>query len=193
MSEIGRHGGSERYQQAVERIDRYNQQDPNRREHPHALAVVAWIRTLRPDAPEALLLAGRMQHIGRWRIPRDSYPRNRTGYLRWREDLQAFHADEAADILAACSYPQPFIERVRAIVRKDDLAGDPDTQTIEDALCLVFMERQLEDFQRQHDDAKLQRIIRKTWAKMSPAGREAALGLALPDAVRDLLSRSLET
>jgi hypothetical protein len=57
-------------------------------------------------------------------------------------------------------------------------------------LCLVFIERQLAGFQQQHDDPKLQRIIRMTWAKMSPAGREAALGLPVPESVRGLLERS---
>jgi hypothetical protein len=181
----------ERYQQAVDRIDQYNRQDPKGWEHEHSLAVLDWVTALRPTASEALRLAARAQHIGRWRIPRDNYPRNRPGYLRWRKDLQGFHADEAADLLAGCGYPQTFIDRVRSIMLKQHRADDPETQTLEDALCLVFIERQLAGFQQQHDDAKLQRIIRRTWAKMSPAGREAALGLPVPESVRGLLERSL--
>lgn len=180
-----------RYQRAVACIDGYNRRDPVGREYPHALAVLQWITILRPDASEALRLAGRAAHIGRWRIPREGYPRNRPGYLRWREDLQAFHADETAAILAECGYPRGVIDRVRSIMRKEHLHDDGETQTFEDALCLVFMERQLAGFQQQHDDAKLQRIMRRTWAKMSPAGRDAALGLSLPDPVRELLQRSL--
>lgn len=179
-----------RFRRAAARIDDYNRRDPSEREYPHSLAVVDWITTLRPDASEALRLAGRAQHIGRWRIPRDTYPRNRPGYLRWRRDLQAFHADEAAAILAECGYPQAFIDRVRAIIRKQDL-NDPETRTVEDALCLVFIERQLAAFSRAHDDVKLSRIIRRTWAKMSPAGRDAALALPVTDEVRGLLERSL--
>jgi hypothetical protein len=191
LSETPQIDDAARFQQAVDRIDGYNREDPNGREHEHSLAVVGWITTLRPQASEALRLAGRAQHIGRWRIPRDRYPRNRPGYLRWRQDLQVFHADETADLLAGCGYQQPFIDRVRSIMLKQDLQSDAETQTLEDALCLVFVERQLADFQQQHDDRKLQRIIRRTWAKMSPAGREAALRLPVPAPVRQLLERSL--
>lgn len=192
VSETFRPALPARFQRAVEDIDAYHRQDPNGREHSHATRVLEWILTLRPDASEALRLAGRAQHIGRWRIPRDRYPRDRPGYLRWRKDLQAFHADEAGAILAACGYEPAFVGRVRDIIRKRNLRSDPEIQTVEDALCLVFMERQLAGFQQQHDEAKLQRIIRRTWSKMSPEGQQAALGLPLPPEVRDLLRRSLE-
>ena len=153
--------------------------------------MLEWIGRLWPEAPEALLLAARAQHMGRWRVPRDRYPRDRAGYLRWRRHLQRRHAEEAARILTDCGYAAPFVERVGAIMRKENLRDDPETQTLEDALCLVFIERELEAFQRQHDEAKLQRILRRTWAKMSEPGRAAALELPLPEAVRGLLARSL--
>jgi len=180
-----------RFRQAAEAIDAYNREDPHGRELEQAQAVVGWIRRLRPHASEALLLAGRAHHIGRWRIPRNRYPRNRHGYLRWRRDLQAFHADEAGRLLAGCGCPPALVDRVRCIIRKQRLQDDAEVQALEDALCLVFIERQLAEFRYQHDDAKLQRIIRRTWAKMSPAGHAAALALAVPEDVRALLERSL--
>ena len=180
-----------RLQRAIDRIDEYNRADPHEREYAHSLAVTRWITELRPDASEALRLAGRAQHIGRWHVPRDTYPAGRLGYLRWRRDLQTFHADETARILEGCGYRPEFIERVRSIMHKRNLRHDPETQTLEDALCLVFIETRLADFQQRHDDARLRRIIRKTWAKMSPAGHEAALRLPVPESVRDLLERSL--
>lgn len=178
-------------EEAVRRIDAYNRQDPAGQEPDNARAVLTWVTTLRPDASEALKLAARAQHMGRWRIPRDSYPRDRAGYLRWRKDLQRFHADETATILEACGYDPVFIDRVRSIMQKQRLKQDEETQALEDALCLVFIERQLAGFARQHDEAKLVEIIRKTWRKMSPAGREAAATLSLSDSVQDLLARSL--
>jgi hypothetical protein len=186
MSQIGDRG---RFHQAADAIDAYNREDPRGRELEYSDAVVDWIMSLRPEASEALLLAGRAHHIGRWQLPRDSYPRDRAGYLRWRRDLQALHADEAAHILVDCGYPLPFVDRVRSIIQKERLREDAEVQTLEDALCLVFIERQLAGFQHQHDEAKLKRIIRRTWSKMSPAGREAALRLPVSDEVRRLLER----
>lgn len=180
-----------RFQQAVEQIDNYNKRDPNGREYDYSVAVTNWVLQLRPDASEALRLAARAQHIGRWQIPRNTYPTGRTGYLRWRKDLQQFHANTAAEILNRCGYEQATIDRIKEMMLKKRIKSDEETQTLEDALCLVFMERQLEDFKHQVDEDKLADIIRKTWKKMSEAGREAAMNLPLPDATRSFLERTL--
>lgn len=181
-----------RFRQAVEQIDTYNKQDPNDREYDYSLAVTRWVLKLWPDAPETLRLAARAQHIGRWQIPRSTYPTGRNGYLRWRKDLAQFHADTAGEILGGCGYEPSEIERVKTIMLKKRIKADPETQTLEDALCLVFMERQLDDFQHQVDEDKLSNIIRKTWKKMSDAGREAAMNLSLPESTRKFLERAVK-
>ncbi|HEX7038401.1 MAG TPA: DUF4202 domain-containing protein [Pseudomonadales bacterium] len=180
-----------RYRQAAAAIDARNDEDPTGREPQHARDVLRWIDVLAPQASVALRLAGRAQHMGRWRIPRGRYPEGRAGYLRWRRDLAAFHAEETARLLTGCGYPAGFVDRVARLVRKEDLAGDPEAQTLEDALCLVFIERDLDGFRRRHDDTKLERILRRTWAKMSPAARREALALPLSEPVRELLARSV--
>jgi hypothetical protein len=176
---------------ALDRIDACHREDPDGQALDHAEAVCAWVLRLRPDASLALRIAARAQHIRRWQVPRDTFPRNRDGYLRWRAELQAFHADQAESIVAACGFEQVFIDRVGSLMRKEGLDQDPETRTLEDALCLVFMERQLAAFSTRHAEAKVQRILRKTWNKMSPAGQQAALKLRLPDDVRALIGRSV--
>ncbi|MEX2488822.1 MAG: DUF4202 domain-containing protein [Pseudomonadales bacterium] len=180
-----------RYRQAMDRIDACNKQDPNGREYDYSLALTRWVLSLQPEASEALRLAARAQHIARWQIPRDTYPQGRNGYLRWRKDLMKFHAATAADILSACGYDQTMIERVKSIMLKKRIKEDQETQTLEDALCLVFMERQLEDFKEQVDEDKLANVIRKTWNKMSQQGHEAAMSLPLPDSTRRFIERTL--
>lgn len=180
-----------RLAEVLGRLDARHREDPAGQELDYALAVSDWVRRLRAQPSAALRVAARASHLGRWRIPRERYPRNRAGYLRWRTDLQRFHADQTAGILRDCGLDDPFVERVRALLLKADLTGDPDTRTLEDALCLVFLESQLADFSRRQPAARLQRILRRTWVKMSPEGRQAALGLELPDPVRELLERAL--
>lgn len=180
-----------RFADAARRLDARHREDPDGEEFGHARAVTRWIEWLRPDPSPALALAARAQHLGRWRIPRDSYPANRPGYLRWRADLQVYHADQTAEILRDCGYGETFIARVGALMRKQGLADDPETQALEDGLCLAFMERQLAGFSTRHAEPKIQRILKRTWQKMSPAGREAALSLDLPGPVRSLLMRSI--
>ena len=169
-----------RFERAIAAIDAANADDPHDKELRHSKLATKWVRRLRPDAGETLLLAARAHHIRRWAIPRASYPEGRAGYLRWRRDLQRAHADDVAGILTAEGYDDATIARVQDIVRKRNLARDPEVQIFEDALCLVFVEDQLAEFSTRVDEAKLSDIVEKTLEKMSPEGRRL---------VNELLSR----
>lgn len=70
-------------------------------------------------------------------------------------------------------------ERVAALVRKEDLKRDEETQVLEDVACLVFLDGGLEEFERGFEggEDKMVSILRKTWGKMSDRGRELALGI----------------
>ena len=155
--------------------------------------LVAWVRRLQPEASEALLLAAHCQHLRRWTIPRDRYPLGGAGYKRWRKTLSRYHAREAGRILGEAGYDEVTIGRVQALLRKLRLKLDPESQLLEDAVCLVFLENEFEAFSRMHDDAKLADILRKTWRKMSPQGREAALAVAgsLPETLQSLVRNAV--
>jgi len=184
----------DRFTLAVSSFDRANAQDPVRltvdgverpRELVQAERLASRVDRLRPDAPEALRLAARCQHIRRWEIPRSTYPDGRIGYLEWRKALSRFHADRATEILREAGYDDVTIERVRTINHKRGIKQDADVQTMEDALCLVFLEHELEEFAAKHPPEKVTDILRKSWAKMSDQGRTQALALPLsPDALR---------
>ena len=152
-----------------------------------------WMERFAPDAPEALKLAARCQHIRRWEIPRDSYPRDRVGYLKWRTELKHMHARIAGEILEKAGYDEDVIARVQSLVKKEHLKSDPEAQTLEDVVCLVFLENWFADFAKQHEPDKVVDIVAKTWKKMSPAGHEAALAMAhkLPADALALVQRAL--
>jgi hypothetical protein len=187
---------SDRFREAVERIDAANALDPNRGDAgPHELVyarrMTDWLGRLEPGASEALRLAVRCQHLRRWAIPRSDYPMTRPGYHLWRSTLARFHADEAGKILREVGYDEATVGRVQALVRKEKLRADPETQTLEDVACLVFLEDEFSDFARRHDEQKVVRILAKTWGKMSERGRAAALALDLPPADRALIAKAL--
>src|ERR1041384_1164760 len=136
---------SPRFEQAIRRFDEENSRDPNRievngirqpRELIYAQWLTDWVLKLCPDASEELRLAARCQHLCRWMIPRDSYPMTRAGYLQWREALKKFHAQKAGDTLRPVGYPDEVILRVQQLNLKKGFPQDPETQTLEDALCL---------------------------------------------------------
>ncbi|HVW25453.1 MAG TPA: DUF4202 domain-containing protein [Polyangiaceae bacterium] len=177
-----------RFERAIASFDRANAGDPvsidvGGRQRPRELVqaerLSAWVDRLRPDASEALRLAARCQHIQRWEIPRTTYPEGRIGYLEWRKALSRFHADRASDILREAGYDDETIERVRTINHKRGIKQDPDVQTIEDALCLVFLEHELEEFAAKHPKEKVVDILQKTWRKMSDEGHRHAMALPL--------------
>ena len=101
------------------------------------------------------------------------------------------HAAEVGRVLQEAGYDADEIARVQQLVRKHNLTRDPEVQTLEDGLCLVFLETQFTDLRAQHPAAKIADIVQKTWRKMSPAARELALELDLPPDDRAALEEAL--
>jgi hypothetical protein len=185
---------------AFELFDAINRQDPHKisvdsidvpAEYYYALQLYNWVRRLAPEASESLLLASRCQHIGRWKIPRDQYPSGKAGYLKWRTDLAKFHAATAEELLTQAGYMEQEIAEVRHILLKENLKKDEDVQVMENALCLVFLEFQFEDFIARHDEEKVIRVLQKSWKKMSTPGRNAALALRYSSRAQALLNKAL--
>lgn len=190
----------DKLQKAFALFDAYNRQDPNTltwqgtnypSEYFYAIELYNWVLKLEPNASEAVLLASRCQHIGRWTIPRDSYPDGKTGYLNWRSDLAKFHAATAAAMMLEAGYDEQEVDEVKRIILKQKIKLDPEVQLMENALCLVFLQFQFEDFIQKHDDDKLIHIIKKTWNKMSQPGRDAALTLKYSDKALGLIKKAL--
>ena len=191
---------SDRLQRVLARIDQLNSEDPTTElvegfVRPHELVysqrLTDWVLRLNPSASEALRIAARGQHVRRWTIPRSQYEMNRRGYLRWRETLKTYHAETVAALTREAGYPEEAVERVRLLILKKHLATDPDTQTLEDALCLVFLETQFKDLKQKTADETMAEVIRKTWKKMSAKGRAEALRLPLAPDERAFLDRAL--
>ncbi|MFN8039014.1 MAG: DUF4202 domain-containing protein [Acidimicrobiales bacterium] len=192
--------GDERYRTAIVAIDAANAEDPatvsfEGRERPkeqlHAELMTAWVHRLDPGAEEAQLLAARAHHLRRWVLPRDEYPEGRAGYLRWRTELKRRHAAEVGAILADHGYEPEVIDRVGAIIRKEGLGTDPAVGVHEDALCLVFLQTQLDDVAARLGPDKTVDVLVKSIRKMTDQGRQAALGLSYTAASRSLVEAAL--
>jgi hypothetical protein len=189
-----------RFEEAVRRFAAANAADPNRievggelrpREVVDAERLVRWVLRIAPEASLALRLAAHCQHLERWRIPRSSYPEGRTGYLLWRKELGRFHAERSSEILSVVGYDEETIRRVQTINQKKSIKLDADVQAMEDALCLAFLEYELDEFAAKHEDEKIVDILRKTWRKMSERGHQEALGLRYSERVGALVKMAL--
>lgn len=185
---------------AYECFDAANAEDPNAvtvdgTEQPKELVfakrLTEAVMTLSPDASTPLQLAARCQHICRWKIPRSSEPMNRPGYLKWRAGLKKFHAELSGNILREVGYDDETIARVALLNQKKDLKTDPECQTIEDALCLVFLQYQFDKLIEHTEGEKMISIVQKTWKKMSEQGHTAALKLEYSESAQKVLEKAL--
>lgn len=196
------HDDAGRFTRAIGRFEAAHREDPedgswNDEVVPRAVAyhrrVVGWVERLDADAHETVRLAAWCQHIRRWTVAREDFPDGLTGYKQWRSKLAFFHADQAAEILRDVGYDDGTITRVRDLLTKKRLRSDPEVQLLEDAVCLAFLEGELEAFADKHADDKVVPILQKTWDKMGARGRAAALELAgrLPARARGLIERAV--
>ncbi|WP_100614779.1 DUF4202 domain-containing protein [Confluentibacter citreus] len=144
-----------------------------------------------PQASEELQIAARAQHICRWKIARDEYPMDRVGYLKWRETLKKMHADLTSEILKEVGYDTEFIDRVSFLINKKLIKKDDGSQTLEDVICLVFLEYYFEEFAEKHDDDKVIDILQKTWVKMSDKGHDAALKISFSEKSLSLIKQAI--
>ncbi len=185
---------------AFQHFDAANKNDPNTevfqgRAYPkevlYGIRMTDQLNSFAPNASEALRLAARCQHICRWEIPRESYDMTREGYLKWRHTLKKYHAQKASTILTKVGYGQETVDAVCFLLEKKQLKRNVDTQTLEDVICLVFLEYYFEAFAHKHPKEKTVEILEKTWRKMSGKGKEAALELPLSKFASDLVSKAV--
>ncbi|MFD2565609.1 DUF4202 domain-containing protein [Aquimarina rubra] len=186
--------------EAFSLFDKANGNDPNKeivngqpiaKELIYGQRMTQTLNSFISDASEALQLAARAQHICRWEIPRNSYPMDRVGYLKWREELKKFHAKKAVEILEKVGYDKETIDRVSFLIQKKKLKKDEDTQILEDVICLVFLEFYYSEFYEKHTSEKVIDILQKTWKKMSEKGHQAALNLSYPEKGLDLIKEAI--
>jgi Domain of unknown function (DUF4202) len=188
------------FQNASAWIDAENAQDPNietyqsisyPKELLYSNRMYERLLSFEPNASEAIQIASKAQHICRWKVARESYPMDRVGYLKWREDLKKFHAATTAVILEKAGYDGEFIARVSFLIEKKLLKKDKETQLLEDVICLVFLDYYLDPFVHKHDTEKLKNIILKTWNKMSEKGHQEALKINFSTSNFELIKQAL--
>lgn len=180
-------------------IDAANAQDPRKVdgrafESVYAERMSARLAAIYPEASDLLKIAARAQHLRRWDIARQSYEEGRKGYNEWRRACRVHHATLAGEMMRANGYDEAAIAHVGALIRKEQLKKDPESQALENVAAVVFLEHYFEDFLAKYDgyeDDKIVDILGKTLCKMSPKGHAAALALSLPDRARALVAAAV--
>ena len=179
-----------RFETAIALIDKKNAEDENTyqvsglaypKELLYSQRMTRTLLRFEPNASKALQIAARAQHICRWKIQRDEYPMDRVGYLKWRETLKKMHADITGEILQKVNFDVQFTDRVQKIILKKLIKKNEESQTLEDTICLVFLDYYFDEFAAKHSDEKVIDILQKTWVKMSAKGHKAALKITFSE------------
>ena len=79
-----------------------------------------------------------------------------------------------------------------AIIRKEGLGADPAVQAHEDAVCLAFLDTQLDELAEQLGEVRAIEVLVKTARKMTPAGLELAASARLSPTGARLLRAALD-
>ncbi|OAA52068.1 glutamyl-tRNA synthetase [Metarhizium rileyi] len=91
----------------------------------------------------------------RWELPRSEFPMTRPGYLTWRAKQKSQAASRVSALLSSPTIQPPLSHeergRVAALVRKEALSTDAETQVLEDVACLVFLDDRFDDFEARPD------------------------------------------
>ncbi|HOY13132.1 MAG TPA: DUF4202 domain-containing protein [Saprospiraceae bacterium] len=184
----------------LKKIDEYNALDPNMEDlddgsQPSELVygrrMSEMVDLLEESPSKALIIAARAQHIQRWKIQRSTYENNREGYLRWRNELKKFHAATIAQILEDFGESEELKDRVVFLVQKKDFKRDQESQTIEDAACLVFLKYYFSKFALKTNHDKMVEILQKSWGKMSEKAHMIALAFTYGKEEADLINKAL--
>lgn len=179
------------FEAVLDEIDRANAKDPRSSagegEAPVPVELIYGIRmsqmceAFAPEADELVQIAARGQHIERWVIPRDDYPRDKPGYFRWRNMLKRHHAKRVSEIMATHGYNEADQATVADVLLKKNLKRDARSQAVEDLACLVFLKYYAVDFAKGHAPEKVVSIIAKTLPKMSSKAHDFVAKLDLDD------------
>jgi len=189
------------YDQARAAIDAAHSADPKHTtdgqpaELVYAEHMEAWVAKLVDDATPLLRLAARCQHLERWSVPRDTYPMDKPGYLKWRRGLYVKQSERARELLVAAGVSSEEAGDVATWVSKNGLKTNPGTQALEDAAVLVFLEKEIGAFAAQHAEyprEKFVDILKKTWRKLSSKAQDLACQLDLSPEIAGLISEAAD-
>ena len=175
-------------------------QDPNMESWNDGVFPAEWLYIQRiterlalfcPNASEELIVAANCQHLYRWEIERKSFPEGRIGYYQWRNYLSEYQAMKARKIILQAGFDTDFADQVKTIVKKENIFTNQEAQTLEDVVCLVFLEFYLDEFVREKSELDMSTIIQKTWNKMSEKGHQEALKIKFSDSTLPVIKKAL--
>lgn len=153
--------------------------------------IVERLEAFEQYASDELIVAANCQHLFRWEVERKTFPEGRIGYYQWRNYLSEYQSMKAKEIILNAGFEAEFADQVKVIVKKENIHMNQEAQTLEDVVCLVFLEYYLNEFMFDKSEESMATIILKTWNKMSERAQQEALKLDYSDGALSVLKKTL--
>ena len=117
---------------------------------------------------------------------------NTAGYHKWRSAVKKRQGERLGEVVAGAGLSKSLLERCKGLVSKSLPLTDPAMQIIEDAACLVLLDRDVDAFAEGKEEAKIIDVVQKTWKKMSERARAEALKIDYSPGVKALFPADSE-
>jgi len=115
----------------------------------HLKRTAEWVRELRPDADEALLIAALCHDIERAKSHAEGEPNTRLDNITG-DDYLTYHQERSARImrefLVQVGADPDFTDRVAYLIAKHEVGGDDDQDLLKDADSISFLENNIDLF-----------------------------------------------
>jgi hypothetical protein len=117
----------------------------------HFRRTVYWIKQLKPDADEALLISGITHDIERAFRGPDYYKKWKISEIGFRnEEFLRYHSQRGAEIIVNFLKSQgagkELIEKVKMLVSRHEIGGDDEQNILKDADSISFFENNVDSF-----------------------------------------------
>ncbi len=121
----------------------------------HFKRTVYWVKQLKPDADEAIIIAAIAHDIERaFRREEDPHAQKMKVSGMKDEEFLKYHQEKGAEIiaefLAKNKATQEIIERVKMLISKHEVGGNEDQNILKDADSISFFENNVEHFLDNH-------------------------------------------
>lgn len=93
--------------------------------------------------------------------------------------------------MLSLGYGRTDVEKVKFLVQKRQLKRNPETQTLEDVICVVFLKYYFIEFAAKHSEEKIIDIVQKTWKKMSENGQKTTSTIDFSENILTILKKFL--
>ncbi len=165
-----------------EEVERILPNSPLDFELKHAKLVLGWVLKLKPDADEALKIAGLSHDMERaitGITEKDLKDYSKINEFKKEHSIRS--AKYITEILTKHNYPSEMIEKVRHLVENHEFGGDNETNILMDADSLAYFDYNIPSYLKRNGKERAKQKIKFMYSRLSAPAKELANQIKFSD------------